>query len=144
MRAAVTERSRRPIEGGFGVGVVQVDRLVVVELELQEAQRVGVARRLPELPAHGADRIRRQVSNRILINGHPKANLARASQYLLEEAAYCGYLVDKGWTVLVYPGAIDPFKAVCEGRIPAAPISLRRLIMISLKLKRVRLPGEDS
>lgn len=66
-----------------------------------------------------------------------ESDLEKASRYLIEETAFCGYLADQGWSVLVYPGPLDPFKAVSEGKIPDAPDSLRKLRIVSLKLKKL-------
>jgi tRNA-dependent cyclodipeptide synthase len=59
-----------------------------------------------------------------------------ARSYLLEEAAFCGMMSDEGWRLLVYPGPIDPFKAISDGKIPEAPECLRQLQFVSLKLKK--------
>jgi tRNA-dependent cyclodipeptide synthase len=69
-------------------------------------------------------------------------DLRRATQYLLEEAAFCGILGDQRLNVLVYPGSIDPFVAVSEGKIPDAPEPLRTLQLVGLALERQWLPGE--
>ena len=58
-----------------------------------------------------------------------------AREYLLEEAAFCGIMSDAGWPVLVYPGPIDPFKAISDGKIPDAPECLKKLQFVSLKLR---------
>jgi tRNA-dependent cyclodipeptide synthase len=74
----------------------------------------------------------------------PQRCLDLAFKYLVEEAAFCGWFADQGCHVLVYPGPIEPFKSVSDGKYPDAPEGLRKLNFVSLKLKRIALPAEKA
>ncbi|MBV8383848.1 MAG: hypothetical protein JOZ63_14660 [Planctomycetaceae bacterium] len=91
--------------------------------------------------AKQSSRRKYQSANR-LRSGGTSLQLRYLWAYLVEEAAFCGMLAERGWPVLVYPGPLDPFRAVSDGEIPDAPESLRKLQIVSLKLKRQWLPGE--
>jgi tRNA-dependent cyclodipeptide synthase len=56
--------------------------------------------------------------------------------YLLEEMALIACLVADGWPLMVYPGSIDSFTEIAEGRHPALPASLQAFQFVSLHLKK--------
>jgi tRNA-dependent cyclodipeptide synthase len=56
--------------------------------------------------------------------------------YLLEEMALIACLVADGWPMMVYPGSIDSFVAIAEGRHPTLPASLQGFQFVALCLKK--------
>jgi tRNA-dependent cyclodipeptide synthase len=62
--------------------------------------------------------------------------VALAVTYLLEESAAMALLQAAGWPILVYPGSINTFVDIAEGKLPAAPEPLKSLIFVELRLKR--------
>jgi tRNA-dependent cyclodipeptide synthase len=65
-------------------------------------------------------------------------------EYLLEEMALVACLVADGWPMMVYPGAIDSFVAIAEGRHPALPAPLQALQFVALHLKKRGQPSGDA
>jgi tRNA-dependent cyclodipeptide synthase len=57
-------------------------------------------------------------------------------EYLLEEMALVACLVADGWPMMVYPGSIDSFVEIAEGRHPALPEALQAFQFVSLHLKK--------
>lgn len=57
-------------------------------------------------------------------------------EYLLEEMALVACLVADGWPMMVYPGSIDSFVEIAEGRHPTLPETLQAFQFVSLHLKK--------
>jgi tRNA-dependent cyclodipeptide synthase len=57
-------------------------------------------------------------------------------EYLLEEMALVTCLVADGWPMMVYPGSIDSFVEIAEGRHPALPEALQAFQFVALHLKK--------
>ena len=57
-------------------------------------------------------------------------------EYLLEEMALVACLVADGWPMMVYPGSIDSFVEIAEGRHPALPAALQAFQFVALHLKK--------
>ncbi|MDJ0714210.1 MAG: tRNA-dependent cyclodipeptide synthase [Prochloraceae cyanobacterium] len=56
--------------------------------------------------------------------------------YLLEELAICAYLVQYGLSVIIYPGSWGTIGEIVEGHHPDVPDCLKRIIPVSLRLRR--------
>jgi tRNA-dependent cyclodipeptide synthase len=61
---------------------------------------------------------------------------ALGREYLLEEMALVACLVADGWPMMVYPGSIDSFVEIAEGRHSALPEALQAFQFVSLHLKK--------
>ena len=59
-----------------------------------------------------------------------------AIDYLLEESAIFTCLAEDGWSVFVYPGSIKTFEEIAEGVHPEVPFFLKKMIWVSLRLKK--------
>ena len=59
-----------------------------------------------------------------------------ATTYLLEESALCSCLIKEGWLVFVYPGSSKTFEEVSEGLHPEVPEALKKMIWVSLRLRK--------
>ncbi|NES18109.1 MAG: tRNA-dependent cyclodipeptide synthase [Symploca sp. SIO3E6] len=62
--------------------------------------------------------------------------LTLAITYLLEESALIAYFINEGWQVFVYPGSIKTFEEMSEGLHPEIPEPLKKMIWVSLRLKK--------
>jgi tRNA-dependent cyclodipeptide synthase len=69
-------------------------------------------------------------------DGERAAKVGIAADYLLEETALTACLLKQGYTVLFYPGAIKSFEDMIEGVFPGVPDELRRVVFVSVRLKR--------
>jgi tRNA-dependent cyclodipeptide synthase len=60
-----------------------------------------------------------------------------SAQYLLEEMAVFSVLIDRGWDVVLYPGAQLPLlMEIATGRFKDVPISLHKGVYVELQVKK--------
>lgn len=76
-----------------------------------------------------------QIENTIYIPGSKNNAVHLCCQYLLEELAAFGWMVENHHGMLVYPGIRPIMDEVSEERFPHLPDTLKRLVSVQLELK---------
>jgi hypothetical protein len=69
-------------------------------------------------------------------NDNASSPWAEQHLYFVEEAAKFACLVDRGYSLLIYPGSLRAFHDIAEGRYPGLPEALIRLRWLSLHFKK--------
>ncbi|MDA4848733.1 tRNA-dependent cyclodipeptide synthase [Hoeflea poritis] len=74
----------------------------------------------------------------------PRQKMECSTNYLIEETAMITCLCEEDWNILVYPGSIKSFVDIAEGHFSEVPEPLRKIIFISLRLKKAGFYLSDS